>query len=1266
MAITFTGTRRFQVLRKLGEGGMGAVYEAHDQETGARVALKTLLFSRSDTLLRFKEEFRHFQHIAHSNLVSLGDLYEEDGLWFFTMELIDGTDFLSHVRVASLPFAVSPDARTITANIEKLHQIVAEASVESEPQPQSGEIDLVLLRDKLVQLSKGLMALHDAGKVHRDVKPSNVLVNQAGRVVLLDFGIATDLSRREQLVQSRIMGTPHYMAPEQAAGMPVAQSADWYSVGVVLYEALTGRLPFEGSLLKVIEDKQWQAPKAPQEYDVRIPADLNDLCMDLLNVSAEARPAGKAIIERLGGKESASRLHVAPSHSRSDTHTMPFVGREAEMGALHQTFDDVQRTRAGSSIYVFGESGVGKSALVSRFAEEVRVRNPEAVVLSGRCHEHEAVPYKAVDGVVDDLSRYLARLPKEKAAGLIPRYPTLLAQAFPVLWRIEAIAEHPRPRSELDPRERRTRVFAALRELFARMADRGPLVVAIDDMQWADLDSLNLLGELLRPPDAPALLLLATVRTESDGRKPPFTTGPTAVSGVSRQLHVTRLAERDAQELASLLVKRAGATHTIEPELIVREAGGHPLFIDELVRHRVALGDEGARPSKLEDALWGRIGQLEPLTRKLLEIICLAPGALTQATATKAALIESAEAVRHVKRLKAAHFARTTGGTRGTDLIEPYHGRVRESVRNRLSEDERRAIHRKLAVVLETSGQKDPEALAVHWLEAGDNEKAEQYAVLAADRAADALAFDRAAQFYATILDIEPPSSSLAQRIRIKLADALANAGRGERAAQIYVAAAQEANASDALDLHRRAAEQYLTSGHIDEGLAMIDRVLTPLRMSLPTSRMGASASLLARRARVRLRGLGFHEHHPSEVTARTLAKIDVCWSVGTALASVDPLRAADLYAQNLLMALDAGEPYRVARALCMESAYLALSGTPDRAERAASMALELGERLGNNHAIGLAHLASAVVAFLGGKWKTTVAKAEVAEEVFRERCSGATRQLDDARLYRTWGLVFMGEFARIAAELPALLLEAQERGDLYLETCLRTRVLHVVRLCEDRAAEARAEVETAIRRWSRGGFFLQHFFQVISKTEIAVYMGEGESALRTIEENEKALLDSGLMRSQTMRIEWLGLRGRAELSAWTSSREPRLLARAAHEARALEKEETHWASALALLLRAGIAHARGSKGDALALLRRAVDACGLAELRMHAWAAEMAVAHTEETEEARDSGAAAVASMRGQHVVAPQRMLRLFLPTFADGETIILPSALPARGMTA
>ncbi|HSN96748.1 MAG TPA: serine/threonine-protein kinase, partial [Candidatus Nanopelagicales bacterium] len=250
----FAGTRRFEVVREIGLGGAGVVYEAFDRERGGRVALKVLRALDAEARLRFKAEFRLLQDLHHPNLVSLGELHEEGGQLFFTMELVRGVDFIVHVREYEVG-DVEPSS--------------ALAEVAGEPPPGAGRVgrrrrvrfDEGRLRAALGQLLHGLCALHEAHMVHRDIKPSNVLVAADGRVVILDFGLLTDTSAPRR--DDPIAGTAHFIAPEHADGRPVGPEADLYSVGVMLYLALTGEYPFRGSPSMALRLKRWVAPPPP-------------------------------------------------------------------------------------------------------------------------------------------------------------------------------------------------------------------------------------------------------------------------------------------------------------------------------------------------------------------------------------------------------------------------------------------------------------------------------------------------------------------------------------------------------------------------------------------------------------------------------------------------------------------------------------------------------------------------------------------------------------------------------------------------------------------------------------------------------------------------------------------------------------------------------------------------------------------------------------------------------------------------------------------
>jgi serine/threonine protein kinase len=471
---------RFQILSKLGDGGMGIVYRALDRHRGETVALKTMKKVDPLSLFRFKQEFRSLADLSHPNLISLYELISAHGHWFFTMELLTGTDFLTYVR-HDMKRAKSPTVDADQATTD-WYEFDGDPLLKGPTRST-----LLRLRHVFAQLVAGVKALHEAGKLHRDIKPSNVMVTDAGRLVLMDFGLVTDVNPLALSLEPdrAVVGTIAYISPEQAAGRPATVASDWYSVGVMIYGALTGLLPFDGPAATVLRRKQVVDPSPPLAFCSDIPHDLNELCVSLLARDPDKRPGGQEILERLGQGMTEPDLGRETKASRTAT----LVGRESH----RQAFDAAYRTMLAGKpmmLLVKGRSGSGKSALVQSILESLEERG-EAVVLSGRCYERESVPYKALDNLIDDLTRYLIGLLDDTVSTMLPRDIEPLTRVFPVLLQVQAVAEAAR-RSRASPPDRqelRRRAFAGLRELFRRVGDRSPLVLAIDDLQWGDVDS---------------------------------------------------------------------------------------------------------------------------------------------------------------------------------------------------------------------------------------------------------------------------------------------------------------------------------------------------------------------------------------------------------------------------------------------------------------------------------------------------------------------------------------------------------------------------------------------------------------------------------------------------------------------------------------------------------------------------------------------------------------------------------------------------------
>lgn len=1192
----------YEILDEIGRGGMGVVYRAYDQRRAEVVALKMMRGGDPASLYRFKKEFRGLANISHPNLVTLRELASDGQDWFFTMDLIDGVDFLAFARCVSGGVRDLPTTRIQAENTER----------ERVDDPPSSEVLVVqgpprfdLLRDGMRQLAEGVGALHEAGWVHRDLKPTNVLVTPEGRVVILDFGLGAELSPSgmHQSSGPQLLGTAAYMSPEQASGRAVTPASDWYSVGVMLYEALTGRLPFTGAPLEVLMDKQRRDPPRPAELTSGLPDDLSELCAALLAREPEARPAAAEIMRSLQARVSASPPWSRSSVTAGSAHRL--IGRREHLRALEEAYHEM-RERGPVLVHLRGPSGVGKTALVETFVENLS-RHDEAIVLAGRCHPQESVPYKALDGVIDALAQSLRRLPPAEVDAILPRDFPYLCQVFPTLRMVQG-KEGPRRRTQeiVNPRELRKRGIAALRDLLGRLGDRRSVVVLIDDLHWGDHESASLVVDLLEPPDPPSLLLLACYHC-ADARSSPFLRRLETVARSrrgwlsTRELPVDELAAEDALELARDLcgddfppARRASIAAAA-----VREAAGNPFFISELVRHARHRSDRwndlsAGQTVRLADLVEARLRALSPPARKLLEIIAVFGRPIGADEAFRAAgLLTSGSSP--LDALRAARLIRPASAQAPHERYEPYHDRIREIVLSLLDPASLAAHHLSLATALKEVDYPDPEAVGVHLREAGLPLEASRYFAAAGDRAVDVLAFDRASAVYRHAIELGSAGPAESRALRIKLGESLAKAGRGGEAAEEFLKAAFD-DSAESLDLRRRAALQYLISGRVDEGLATLRDVVEAVGMSIPTARWETLWALVRERARVPLGKVSRRRAQPSHVREREFSRIDTCWSASIGLSIIDPIRGAVFQARSLRLALRAGEPRRIVRALAMEAAHVACAGRP--ASRRSASLLHAAESAAPNAAEpytrGILSLAHAIVAYLEGRWSETRRFAENAEDTFRTSCTGVAWEIDTARIFWLWALNFLGEFADLRRRWREWMKDARERGDVYLEGTLGTLMMALVRIADDEPDSAREELQQSAQVWSNQGFHVQHHNHTLARCVLSLYRSESTEVWELLESLRASYARSLLLRIQIIRIELERFRARGALAAATArggGRSAPFLREAERAARRLESERVPLATAHALSIRAQVAAADRETVQSRRLFESAIHA---------------------------------------------------------------------------
>src|SRR5215475_1563841 len=247
---------RYQIVDLIGLGGMGAVYKAFDRQLTRLVALKTILPEMAGTptaLKRFKQEVLLAQSIVHKNVVRIFDIGEDGGTKFITMDFIEGVDLKNLIK-------------------------------------EKGKLPPAEAAGILRQVCQGLEAAHAAGVVHRDLKPQNIMIEKDGHIVVMDFGIARSGETRGATQTGAFLGTPEYMSPEQAKTENVDARSDIFSIGLIFYELLTGKLPFQGkTVLETMFKRTTERAIPPAEIDATVPKGANDIVNRCLQMDREQR-----------------------------------------------------------------------------------------------------------------------------------------------------------------------------------------------------------------------------------------------------------------------------------------------------------------------------------------------------------------------------------------------------------------------------------------------------------------------------------------------------------------------------------------------------------------------------------------------------------------------------------------------------------------------------------------------------------------------------------------------------------------------------------------------------------------------------------------------------------------------------------------------------------------------------------------------------------------------------------------------------------------
>ena len=1155
-------TERYRIMSFLGRGATSLVYKAQDLEKNMSVALKTIRFQEQEEIYRIKQEFRFFRDFYHQNLVLFYDLHVEDRSCFFTMEFVEGADFVRHAA--------------------------------GDPGKQ---------RDGFAQLVEAIAAVHDTGRLHRDLKPANVIVEPSGRVVLLDFGLAYEAQGSIRGETQWLGGTPAYMAPEQTRGEAARRASDLYGMGVILYETLTGRLPYSEVAAVHRHEAQKTQPPHPLSLRPDAPADLADLTMRLLAFDPEARPS-LADIRRI--------LSVEPAHATAaaspDPRRAPFVGRAVELAQLKYAWVRALDGRR-VAVHIKGVSGVGKTTLIERFLDEAKL-NDAAFVIHSRCHPQESVRYNALDALVDQLSRHLARERPERLKALTPDDLPALLTMFPVLARIAWPFGDEPPDLPNDPRALARLGMKALGQLVGRIAQRRPIAIWIDDLQWSDSGSLPIL-DALGQAAGEGRPILTILSYRSDLATPGSVAAELEARDVGEGVEVERmeLAPLKSSEVLDLMAELSGGAP--DPEFaraVAEQSSGLPFFVLQFAAERSASGEAPTH------RLARRLAALPAQQPLVLEIVSVAARPMEEAALLRILGRLSAGA-RDVYRLLNQNLLRRAEA-RGRGAIETYHDMIRVAVLGALGVEVKRQRHRAIAETLAAEPEQDHAVLVEHFLGAGENDQACGHAILAGREARERLLFSQAVEFFALAARLRDPLADGA-KLGIEYAEALADAGRWTEAADMYAAAARvcaddPTRASQLLD---RAAAQMLYCGRLNEGYAAYRELFAGLGLEFPTTHRQARRMSQVNRFALTVGAHRFARRPQPADRVATLARLDTMRAAIKGFVMLDYVVGDAIFTSFLREATAEGEPTRLANGLALEATASAAYGrrwSLRRADNLLRRVDELSRDISDPYEqMGLI-TPRIGVAWHSGRWSEAIAIAN--ERLARHQ---RERERFEYDITITAGLLiaalaFSGDLRACKEVLQEQIEGAEARGVDNLFFNLTYPVY--VQLADDEPQTALGFADAVEPQLPDDRFTSLHWGHYFTSVNALVYAGRGWEAFALVERRWPLIVAAGFPQLGFLGVQTREVRARAALAAARAGKPPKdlsrwsvkgLLADAEANARAIARlDALPFAQPTTDAIRSGVARLRGDEAAARRLCEQAAAGYQAADMKAYAAAA--------------------------------------------------------------
>jgi serine/threonine protein kinase/tetratricopeptide (TPR) repeat protein len=795
----------YKILEKLGEGGMGVVYKAEDTKLKRTVALKFLpaeLTRDAVAKERFFVEARAAAALNHANIITVYETDEYNDRVYISMEYVPGENLKEKINSGPL------------------------------------KIDEALKIARKV--AKGLQEAHEKSIIHRDIKSANIMTNDKGQVKIMDFGLARLIGQTGVTKTGITLGTADYMSPEQAQGAEVDHRTDIWALGIVLYEMVTGRLPFRGDYWHaVLYSIMHEDPEPVTALCTGVPVELERIINKALSKDpseryqhAEDMQVELKALKKSIYSEEKPHLSIPFINEEEEVEKKKpvFVNRERELAKLDK-FLETMLTGKGQVVFVTGEAGSGKTTLIQEFDCHAQKMLADLISASGKCGAHTGIgdpylPFREIMSLLTgDIEAMWATgaVTREHATRLwnfLPLSVQALVDAGPDLVDTfvpgKALVKRAAA-SSLGETDRLTQLeklverkadlpaasnlqqndlFEQFTRVLQKLSRQQPLLLVLDDLQWADAGSISLLFHLGRRIEGNRILVVGAYRPSEItlarlSERSPLESVVNELKGIFGDIEL-ELGQAEGHHFVNAFIdtepNRLSASFR---ETLYRQTEGHPLFTVELLRSMQEQGMlvkdkenqwiEGpslkwdALPARVDAVIAEGIGRLPESLRKVLTLASVEGEEFTAEVAARMNEINDLEMIRMLStsldkrhNLVSARSIKRIKGQR-LSLYRFRHVLFQKYLYNSLDEVERVYLHEEIGNVLEKIyGEQTNEIalhLARHFREAGITGKAVNYLIQAANKARCVFANEEALEHFqqALILVKETSRSSSKQ-----------------------------------------------------------------------------------------------------------------------------------------------------------------------------------------------------------------------------------------------------------------------------------------------------------------------------------------------------------------------------------------------------------------------------------------------------------------------------------------------------------------------